>query len=116
MAFRYCYSALSSVNNQSAAAAAARVSAGVNDNLKFDMAAYNSFFNSRKSTAATNLAAGLGVMRALAPRSALRADRKVHDRDVRLDAEHGSGKLGVAGLLTACVLDLDSRHGSENSL
>ena len=56
MAFRYCYSALSSVNNQSAAAAAARVSAGVNDNLKFDMAAYNSFFNSRKSTAATNLA------------------------------------------------------------
>ena len=39
-----------------AAAAAARVSAGVNDNLKFDMAAYNSFFNSRKSTAATNLA------------------------------------------------------------
>ena len=56
MAFRYCYSALSSVNNQSAAAAAARVSAGVNDNLKFDMAAYNSFFSSRKSTAATNLA------------------------------------------------------------
>ena len=56
MAFRYCYSALSSVNNQSAAAAAARVSAGVNDNLKFDMATYNSFFNSRKSTAATNFA------------------------------------------------------------
>ena len=56
MAFRYCYSALSSVNNQSAAAAAARVSAGVNDNLKFDMAAYNSFFSSRKSTAATNFA------------------------------------------------------------
>lgn len=56
MAFRYCYSALSSVNNQSAAAAAARVSAEVNDNLKFDMAAYNSFFNSRKSTAATNIA------------------------------------------------------------
>ena len=56
MAFRYCYSALRSVNNQSAAAAAARVSAEVNDNLKFDMAAYNSFFNSRKSTAATNIA------------------------------------------------------------
>lgn len=53
MAFRYCYSALSSVNNQSAAAAAARVSAGVNDNLKFDMAAYNSFFNSRKSGVAS---------------------------------------------------------------
>ena len=53
---KHVHSALSSVNNQSAAAAAARVSAGVNDNLKFDMAAYNSFFSSRKSTAATNLA------------------------------------------------------------
>ena len=29
---------------------------GYYDNLKFDMAAYNSFFNSRKSTAATNIA------------------------------------------------------------
>ena len=56
MAFRYCYSALSSVNTQSAAAAAARVSAGINDYLKFDMNDYSYFFSSRKSTSATKLA------------------------------------------------------------
>ena len=56
MAFRYCYSALSGVNNQAAAAAAARVSAGVNDYLKFYISAYNQFFNSRKSNTATKIA------------------------------------------------------------
>ena len=64
----------------------------------------------RLLAAATNLAAGLGVMRALAPRSALRADRKVHDRDVRLDAEHGRIELGSAGLLTLRVLDINRCH------
>lgn len=56
MAFRYCYSALSSVNNQNAAAAAARVANGVSDRLKFDMNAYDSFFRSHQDRKATNLA------------------------------------------------------------
>ncbi len=56
MAFRYCYSALSSINSQSAAAAAARVSDGISDLLKHDMNAYSSFFSSHKDAAATNLA------------------------------------------------------------
>lgn len=56
MAFRYCYSALSSVNNQNVAAAAARVAAGVSDRLKFDMNAYDSFFRSRQDRSATNFA------------------------------------------------------------
>lgn len=56
MAFRYCYSALSSVNNQNAAAAAARVANGVSDRLKFDMNAYDSFFRSHQDRSATNLA------------------------------------------------------------
>ena len=56
MAFRYCYSALNSVNSQSAAAAAARVASGIGDYLKFDMNAYNQFFSSRKSNSATKLA------------------------------------------------------------
>ena len=56
MAFRYCYNALAGVNTQAAAAGAARVSNGINDALRYDMQAYNSFFSSRKSTAATNVA------------------------------------------------------------
>lgn len=56
MAFRYCYSALSSVNNQNVAAAAARVAAGVSDRLKYDMNAYDSFFHSHQDRGATNLA------------------------------------------------------------
>ena len=56
MAFRYCYSALSSVNSQSAAAAAARVSDGISEKLRYDMSAYNNFFNSRRDNAKANFA------------------------------------------------------------
>ena len=50
MAFRYCYNALA------AAAAAARVKDGVSDLLAADMHDYDSFFQSRKNTTATNFA------------------------------------------------------------
>ena len=56
MAYRYCYSALASVNSQSAAAAAARVQAGVSETLQRDLTAYNTFFQSRRSAAATKVA------------------------------------------------------------
>ena len=56
MAYRYCYSALASVNTQAAATAAAQVLAGVGDTLKQDMASYNAFFQSRRSAAATKVA------------------------------------------------------------
>ena len=56
MAYRYCYSALSSVNTQAAATAAARVSNGVSDLLKRDLSYYNSYFSSRRSDAATTIA------------------------------------------------------------
>ena len=56
MAYRYCYNALASVNSSAAAAAAARVKDGVSKLLQRDMDYYNSFFSSKKSTAATNLA------------------------------------------------------------
>ncbi len=56
MAYRYCYTALSRVGAQSAAAAAARVKAGVSDLLQRDMDAYSHFFAAKKDTAATELA------------------------------------------------------------
>ena len=56
MAYRYCYSALASVNSQSAAAAASRVQAGVSETLQRDLTAYNTFFRSRRSAAATKVA------------------------------------------------------------
>ena len=56
MAYRYCYSALASVNSQSAAAAAARVQAGVSETLQRDLTAYNTFFQSRRSATAAKVA------------------------------------------------------------
>ena len=56
MAFRYCYNALASVRTQAAAAATARVGNGIGDALRYDMEAYNGFFSSRRSNAATNVA------------------------------------------------------------
>ena len=56
MAYRYCYSALNSVGTQSAAAAAARVKAGVSTELQHDMDAYSNFFASKKDKAATGIA------------------------------------------------------------
>ena len=56
MAFRYCYNALNSVNTQSAAAAAARVSNGVSDLLRADMNVYSNFFRSHQDDSATRFA------------------------------------------------------------
>jgi len=56
MAYRFCYNALASVNSSAAAAAAARVKDGVSDLLQRDMDHYSSFFSSKKSNTATNLA------------------------------------------------------------
>ncbi len=56
MAYRYCINALSGVSAQSAAAAAARVKEGVGELLARDMKFYDSFFNTKKDTTATNLA------------------------------------------------------------
>ena len=56
MAYRYCYSALASVNSQSAAAAAARVQAVVSETLQRDLTAYNTFFQSRRSATAAKVA------------------------------------------------------------
>ncbi len=56
MAYRFCYSALSSVNTPAAAAAAARIKDGVTHLLERDMNAYSAFFSSHRSNFATNLA------------------------------------------------------------
>ena len=56
MAYRYCYSALSSVGTPDAAAAAARISRGVNAQLQQDLDTYNEFFNENMDESATNLA------------------------------------------------------------
>ena len=56
MAYRYCYSALSGVNSQAAAAAAARIKNGVSDELQQDMNYYSNFFSSKKDTTATKIA------------------------------------------------------------
>ena len=56
MAFRYCYSALCSVNTQSAAAAAARIQEGVGDKLRYDWNAYDAFFQKKQDTNATKFA------------------------------------------------------------
>ena len=56
MAFRYCYSALSSVNTQAAAAAAARVKEGIGEKLRNDWNAYDAFFRQKQDTKATKIA------------------------------------------------------------
>ena len=56
MAYRYCYNALISQGTQAAQDAAQRITAGVSDQLYHDMAAYSSFFASKKDDAATDLA------------------------------------------------------------
>ena len=52
MAFRYCYTALSSVDSQGAAV----VNQEVSQQLRSDMAAYTAFFDNRQVTTSTNLA------------------------------------------------------------
>ena len=56
MAYRYCYNALAGVNHPSAAAAAARIKAGVSQVLQKDMDYYSQFFRSRQNNLATNVA------------------------------------------------------------
>jgi len=56
MAYRYCYNALASVNDPSAAAAAARVKSGASAMLLQDMAYYSNFFSSKKNDIATEVA------------------------------------------------------------
>lgn len=56
MAYRYCYSALSSVNSSEASAAAARIATGMNENLKHDLNSYNQFFSDNMDDGATRLA------------------------------------------------------------
>ena len=56
MAYRYCYNALASVRDASAAAAAARIKSGASDLLQRDMDYYSNFFNAKKDDLATNVA------------------------------------------------------------
>ena len=56
MAYRYCYNALISQNTNEAQEAAQRITAGVNDQLYHDMAAYTSFFSNSQDADATDLA------------------------------------------------------------
>ena len=56
MAFRYCYSALSGVGSSASIAAANQIYAGVCDEMKADITAYDTFFASNRDDAATDLA------------------------------------------------------------
>ena len=56
MAYRYCYNALASVRDPSAAAAAARVKSGTSDLLQRDMDYYSNFFAAKKDDLATEVA------------------------------------------------------------
>ena len=56
MAYRYCYNALISQGTQAAQEAAQRITAGVSEQLYYDMSSYNNFFNSKKDQAATDFA------------------------------------------------------------
>lgn len=56
MAYRYCFSALSSVNATQAAVASARIATGVNEYLQHDLTAYSQFFAENQDESATRLA------------------------------------------------------------
>ena len=56
MAYRYCINAMSGINNQSAAAAAARIKDGASALLKADMLSYDRFFAVKKNDLATDVA------------------------------------------------------------
>ena len=56
MAYRYCYNALSGINSEKAATAAARIKAGASDELLSDMSYYSNFFSSHRSDTATTIA------------------------------------------------------------
>ena len=56
MAYRYCYSALATAQSTDAAAAAARINAGVSDLMKRDLQYYDQFFNAKQDDKATDFA------------------------------------------------------------
>ena len=56
MAYRYCFSALSSHGTTDSANAAGRIITGMNDNLRYDLKVYNSFFEDNMDDSATDLA------------------------------------------------------------
>ena len=56
MAYRYCYSALVSVNTAEAVTTAARINAGVNEYLGHDLSSYSEFFAKNRDDRATRLA------------------------------------------------------------
>ncbi len=59
MAYRYCMNALRSVGTGEASAAAVRISTGVNEYLKGDIADYNDFFIQHQSKTASSLASAV---------------------------------------------------------
>ena len=56
MAYRYCINAMKSVGSAEASAAAVRISTGVNEYLKADLADYNAFFVQHQKPAASTVA------------------------------------------------------------
>ena len=55
MAYRYCIAALSTVSSQAAVEARTRVTDGVNDYLRYDMAQYDAFYQTHKNETATKV-------------------------------------------------------------
>ena len=90
MAYRYCYNALISQGTSASQEAAQRITAGVSDALYHDMAAYSSFFASKKDEAATDFAT------------------KVNDTYIKVNGN----EQGVASYGTVCDL-LVSWHIQE---
>ena len=56
MAYRYCYSALVRLNTMESSGAAARISAGLTEEMQHDMDAYNRFFQAKRNETATRIA------------------------------------------------------------
>ena len=56
MAYRYCYSALVRVNTVESAGAAARISSGLTDEMRYDMDDYSRFFSAKRNETATMVA------------------------------------------------------------
>ena len=56
MAYRYCYTALAGIRTEAAASETARISSGVNDDLRRDLTYYDTFFSSRRDASAKKLA------------------------------------------------------------
>jgi len=56
MAYRYCYNALVRINTMESSGAAARISAGLTEEMQHDMDAYNTFFRAKRNETATRVA------------------------------------------------------------